>query len=72
VAGDWISWSTTVLDFARSLWPGVILCAAMILVEMVLRKGRLRRAAELSASIGAAASYIALACAWVLYRGVHS
>lgn len=72
VAGDWISWSATMLDFARSLWPGVALCAAMILVEMILRKGRRRRAAELSVSVSTAVFYVALACAWVLYRGVHS
>jgi hypothetical protein len=72
VAGNWISWSASIQDFARSLWPGVILSAAMILVELLLRPGRRQRTAELSVSIGAAVSYIALASAWVVYRGVDS
>jgi hypothetical protein len=72
VAGNWVSWTATALDFGRSLWPGALLCAVMIPAELILRKIEPQRAAELGTSVATAILYVVLACGWVLYRGVAS
>jgi hypothetical protein len=72
VAGDWESWFATVRDLIYSLCPGLVLCGMMVAIELFLKNRKPRPAPGIDASIGIAVVYIALACGWVLLRGVPS
>ena len=40
VAGDWASWSGTLIDLARKGWPALALAIAMALTEKAIQKAR--------------------------------
>jgi uncharacterized membrane protein YjfL (UPF0719 family) len=72
VAGDWVSASATLKDFASSSWPAILLTAAAIVVELVFRRASLHLSTKTISSLVISAVYVGLALVWVVTRGVHS
>jgi hypothetical protein len=70
VAGDWVSASATLKDFATSSWPAILVTAVAVAVEVVLRRASLQLFAKTIPSVVISAVYVGLALVWVVIRGV--
>ena len=72
VAGDWVSASATLKDFATSSWPAILLTAVAVAVEVVWRRASVHLSAKAIPSVVISAVYVGVALVWVVTRGVHS
>jgi hypothetical protein len=72
VAGDWISASATLKDFATSSWPAMLLTAVAVIVEVIFRRASIHLSAKTISSEVISAVYVGLAVVCVVTRGVHS
>jgi hypothetical protein len=71
VAGDWVSESATVHDFARDGWPAVALCAVSIPVERVLRPSRQKPfPSPVACGVLPALGYLCGAGVWLCHLGM--
>lgn len=68
VAGDWISASATLKDFARSAWPAILLSITATMVEHAFRRRTSKPSKVVPFIISA--TYVGVALAWVLDRGL--
>jgi hypothetical protein len=69
VSGDWASASETLKDSARFSWPAILLTAAAVSVEFILRRPHIVITRRSSATI--ASVYVVIAIVWVAIRGFH-
>jgi hypothetical protein len=72
VAGNWVSASATLKDFAASSWPAILLTAVAVMVELAFRKASVHLSAKTIPSVLISAVYVGLALVWIVTRGVHS
>lgn len=73
VAGDWVSMQATVVDFARTAWPVLLLFAAAVLLERTFRPTRERPLpSPLVYGLAPLAAYVALAAFFVEQAGPWS
>ena len=72
MAGDWVSASATLKDFATSAWPAILLTGVAVIAEVVFRKASMHLSAKTTPSVVISAVYVGLAVVWVVTRGVHS
>ncbi len=72
VAGDWVSASATLKDFAMSAWPAILLTGVAVIAEVVFRRSSMHLSAKTIPSVVISAVYVGLAVVWVVTRGVHS
>ena len=68
-AGDWLDAVQTTVDFAPALLPMGALLALAVVVEGVLRPRRAAGSVALPLSIGVGLAELAVAVAWVVWRG---
>jgi len=70
IAGNWTSASATTLDFVRDGWPALLLCAAAIFIERLLRPSLSNPRPSVAVSgFTPGLIYLLTACAWCAHLG---